>query len=298
MIPVWLLPVLLRELLGSVIGAILIKKVTDQRHRTTRFLWQYTFCNIIIWPICAFWGQVAFDKIAMIIIVIGLFNSFAAYAHWYAQHISMSRASLYLIWDDVLAMILGYYILSEGEFLNNALSAGITLSLASAVFFVMYGSKTTESAAKTPASKNAEVKFLLCVLVFSVTWGIAVFSMKYFGIQNVHPLKYLWAWYSGSLLGALTLFLTDKEPKGKMALKDLQQIFCLSACIVSSLGFAYWAYFVAPLIVMQPIFLVSEMIVPTLIGLYLFKEIKGLDANEKTLLFLGALGGFLIALNS
>ena len=41
-----------------------------------------------------------------------------------------------------------------------------------------------------------------------------------------------------------------------------------------------------------------EMIAPTLIGLYYFKEIKELDANEKTILVIGMLSGMLIAFNS
>ncbi|OGF76937.1 hypothetical protein A3C77_04905 [Candidatus Giovannonibacteria bacterium RIFCSPHIGHO2_02_FULL_45_13] len=337
MIPIWLLPVFLRLIIGHVLQAALIKKITGQHSRTSRFLLTYLFCSAIGVISALIFGQLALDRVVMIVMIIGFFNAIAAYAHWVASDISMSRASLYLVFDDVLAMALGYYILSEAKFLNNGLSAGASVSLVTALFFMMYRNKKAELEAKLEAVKigvelpdqalgAAKEKLLLkCVIYFSVTWGIAMFSMKYFGAQDVPPLKYIWAWYSGSLIGAIVVFVYSKTPikdlRSFFAIekifyykkideqedevlslspqaKSILQIFLLSVSMVSSLWASYWAYQAAHLIIIQPTFLVMEMIAPTLIGLYYFKEIKELDANEKTILVIGMLSGMLIAFNS
>ena len=60
---------------------------------------------------------------------------------------------------------------------------------------------------------------------------------------------------------------------------------------------AYWAKMLAPITVVQPIFQVSEMIFPTLIGLWIFKEAKELNAWSRMAIVLGLAGGVTIALS-
>jgi glucose uptake protein GlcU len=67
--------------------------------------------------------------------------------------------------------------------------------------------------------------------------------------------------------------------------------FCLS------LGGTFWALSLLPQIKAQPIFLVTELICPTLIGLFLFKERKGLTWREWGYFAIGIAGGMLVALH-
>jgi hypothetical protein len=60
---------------------------------------------------------------------------------------------------------------------------------------------------------------------------------------------------------------------------------------------AYGAYRLAPQTVVQPLFLVSEMIAPALIGLYVFGERQALDRQERLYFGLGLAGGLLVALS-
>ena len=92
MIPVWLLPVFLRLIIGHVLQAALIKKITGQHSRTSRFLLTYLFCSAIGVISALIFGQLALDRVVMIVMIIGFFNAIAAYAHWVASDISMSRA--------------------------------------------------------------------------------------------------------------------------------------------------------------------------------------------------------------
>jgi hypothetical protein len=44
---------------------------------------------------------------------------------------------------------------------------------------------------------------------------------------------------------------------------------------------AFWAYRMAPQAVVQPMFIVGEMVGPALIGLYVFAEREALDRIEQ-----------------
>ena len=56
----------------------------------------------------------------------------------------------------------------------------------------------------------------------------------------------------------------------------------------------YWVAKLAPITVFQPIFLVSEMVFPSLVGFLIFREIKDLTTVEKIVFPLGLTGGLII----
>jgi hypothetical protein len=49
--------------------------------------------------------------------------------------------------------------------------------------------------------------------------------------------------------------------------------------------------------VVQPLFLVGEMVAPALIGLYVFAEREALDRHEQLYFVAGLAGGLLVALS-
>jgi len=59
----------------------------------------------------------------------------------------------------------------------------------------------------------------------------------------------------------------------------------------------YWAAKLAPITVYQPIFMVSEAVLPTLIGFIIFKEAKSLSVKEKFAFLLGLAGITAIAIS-
>lgn len=196
-------------------------------------------------------------------------------------------------------MILGYWILKEGQFLNTGIAIGIALSFTALILFVHHGylKKGEDKNKKTPLA------FILYVLTYSVIWGFAVFSFRYFGINGVERLTFLSSWYGGSLLTALVIFLTytDKDETQKiktpLTLKDVGWVGILSVVIFLSLFLAYWSYQLAPIIVLQTIYLVAEMVLPSIIGLVVFHERKKMDAQEWIYFGIGITGGVLVALN-
>lgn len=290
----WYVPVFLSLVIGDGLQQIFIKKVAGQHSKTTRFIIMYAISALLAAILGLATGNVRLDFAALVIIGIGFFNALATYAHWVAVDISLSKASIYLILDNLLAMALSYIILSEGRFLTLWLSIGIALSLISAIFFPIW---KKINGGKTKSGVQKEIKLLICVFIFSIVWGGAIFSMRYFGVQGFAPLRFVWSWYLGSFIGSAVIFLLNRGPKNWIGLKDIGQITILSVCMLASLGTYYWAVMLSPQVAVQPIFMTMEMILPTILGLYMFKEIKELDGVEKSILVVGGIGAIIISMN-
>lgn len=188
------------------------------------------------------------------------------------------------------------------------------MSIATALFFVIYRGKKAEmqatieqlkgtrelSVLSVASKQNKEWKLILYILIFSITWGVALFSIRYFSVNHLPVSKFVWCWYLGATLGSLTIFLTTlKKQEYKIPKRDLIEVFGLSCTMIGSLAPNYWSMSFAdkPQIALQPIYLVSGIILPTLLGLYYFKEIKNFDGYDRFLLCLAALAGTTIALN-
>jgi fructose-specific phosphotransferase system IIC component len=110
-------------------------------------------------------------------------------------------------------------------------------------------------------------------------------------------------WYGGVIVAALVLILiAPEEAKDPTMLTtvpwgDRLRIGGLSLVVLTAMSAAYTAYRLAPQTVVQPLFLVGEMIAPALIGLYVFAERQALDRYEHVLFAVGLAGGLLVALS-
>ena len=123
--------------------------------------------------------------------------------------------------------------------------------------------------------------------------------MRYFGVKNLPAATFLPCWYAGAMFAGLLIFC--KEGNGEGIKPSFRQDYLImplfSVFVLAALALQYWAFELAPLIVVQPIFLVSEMILPALIGLYIFGEHKEFNAQEKFFFAMGIAGGILIGVN-
>ena len=242
--------------------------------------------------------QAGLSKETLLIALLGFFNGFAAYCQWRAIHISLSKNSLFTFWDDIIGMTLSYSILGESGFINLRSGLGIGLSLAVVILFAIHG----YNKAKKNGEEKVNLSFYGYVALYSIIWGVATFVMRYSGVHGKTGGRFIWSWYGGTLLAALVLLIFYKDQSGgqqkasALTMRDLGVTFVLSACVTASLVFTYASYQQAPQVIVQPIFLVGEMTVPSMLGLYLFKEIKELDWWEKFLFFVGIIGGILVAM--
>lgn len=289
----WQIPVILRVIFSYIIAPNLIKRITSAPSRTRSLVWQYFFAAVFALLIALISGTNFVGWQILTVAIIGAFNAFACYCHWRAVDISLSKTSLFTQADDLTCLLLGYLILSEGKLLNLSLGAGVVFCVGSGLLFVWEKSRVTKN------DKPFKRDIWLWVMLYSIIWGVAMFSMRYFSLKEMSLPAYVASWYGGSFCGACVVFALGggKEAGKSLKKKQIGLILILAANILISLMLAYWAKMLAPLTVVQPIFQISEMILPTLIGLWIFKEAKVLSFVGYMAIIAGLIGGTTIILS-
>jgi drug/metabolite transporter (DMT)-like permease len=174
---------------------------------------------------------------------------------------------------------LGEYVLLK----QPALSGGIAISIL-ALFLLIRREKQGDKTNK---------RVYPYVISFCLIWGSLTFLMKMLSNNSLPVMSFLAYWYLGSFLGALTQTKLGILPSGTNP--NLWPLLLLSVCVLVSLGLTYWSYSVVPMIVAQPLFLLGEALIPTLIGLAIFREkVKG----HWLLMLMALIGGILIILGA
>lgn len=299
----WLIPVFLKVLFGNVATPIVLKKVTSQGSRSRRFRSQYIFAAILVWMAVLLSGSsIAWPSFGLVLLI-GFLQSFGSYCYWHAIKISMSKTAVTTQFDDLLGMIMGYGLLGEIYYLRNApLAAGIALSLVGVFVYVwLRGTikKGEENSGQTSQASDSDRALAMWVAGYSVLWGLAYFSLRFFALREVSHWTFLSAWYTGALVGSqVILWIAGEKERGeRLSVGAHLASGLLAVFIVLSLTFQYWASKLTPITVHQPIYQVTEMIFPALIGLFYFKEIKMLTRAGKIAFVLGIAGMVLIALS-
>ncbi|OGY92476.1 MAG: hypothetical protein A3B31_01170 [Candidatus Komeilibacteria bacterium RIFCSPLOWO2_01_FULL_53_11] len=300
----WMIPVFLKVLFGNIATPIVLKKVTSQGSRSRRFRSQYIFAAVLVWAAVLLSGNTVASPSFGLVLLIGFLQSFGTYCYWHAIKISMSKTAVTTQFDDLLGMIMGYGFLGEMYYLRNApLAAGIAVSLAGVFVYVWFrGIVNKEGDEKSDPSRQAsdsDRALAMWVAGYSVLWGLAYFSLRFFALRDVSHWTFLSAWYTGALVGSQVILWTagEKERGERLTLRGHLASGLLAVFIVCSLASQYWASKLTPITVHQPIYQVTEMVFPALIGLFYFKEIKALTKSGKAAIVLGIVGMALIALS-
>lgn len=294
----WYIPVLLHTFTSKVLHPVFVKRAANARAgRATRLVWQYLIAALVaVGTAVAIRGtDIISGGGTVVMLVIGAFNAFACYCQWRAVAISQSETSMFTQADDLIAMALGYVILGEHRLLSPLLGTGILLVLVAAIAISYIKRLTNDNS----VSKNEGV--LKWVALYSMIWGVAIFSKRYFALAEMPLVNYLAAWYVGSVFGALLTWA--KSGKEEREQQPTKEILTLSAPVALSAWFSnvlsYWCLQILPITIYQPIDQVSEMIFPTLIGLYWFKEKDKQFKDNRYKLAMGAglLGGIIVVLS-
>lgn len=302
----WYVPVVLRILVANGLAAWMLKRTVGLHSRTTRLFLQFLFCAVLAILLALSTQSFVLNGITLLVVGIGVLNSIAAYCQWRAMDISLSKTSLFTFWDDFIAMGMSFIILGEGRYLNIMTTIGVLLSSVAVVLFTLYNYKKRQGGAhvqQAGAATSFTGSFYVYVLSYSVIWGVAMFMHRYAGLEQIQTPTFLSAWYVGSVVGASGIMILSRyvtpaaPPVQKLSPREFRWLFLLSIVIMMSLGLGYMAYQAAPQNIVQPFFMVGEMVVPSLIGLYLFHERKEIDTKEKILFALALVGGLIVALS-
>lgn len=287
---IWWVPVTLYVLAAFVGIRVWQKTIVGLPSRTRRLALQFFFCLLFASAFWAIKGS-GFRGGMTIVFGLGMLNGLANLFHWKAVDTSLSKSSLLMFSDDVVAMGLSYLILNEGQMITGQTGIGILVCLIVVILFGLHSFQ-----------KGDQAKALFANIVgFSVLWGVALFGARYFAFNQLAVEQFIVSWYAGTFFMAilLNLFYKDKSASQQRSVRltflDYLNLFGFAGGIFLCLGILYWAYRLAPLIAVQPILLLGEAILPTLAGLILFKEARGFDKREWVLGFVGLIGLGLIA---
>jgi hypothetical protein len=246
-------------------------------------------------PLAVVWHQHQLD---WRIVAVGFSNGLAAYCYYKAIALSLTRTALFAFWDDLLAMGLSYALLHEGQFLNTRLLLGIGLSVGAVIGFTMHSAHAQPTS--EPAAARPPRRLYLYAGTYSLLVGGGVFFMRYLGVQGTGLGTFLVNWYGGVVAAALLLVLTSPQARAALTTVSrghLVRLGGLSLVTLVAISAAFLAYRLAPQTVVQPLFLVGEMVAPALLGLYVFAEREALDRYEQGLFAAGLAGGLLVALS-
>jgi hypothetical protein len=296
----WQIPVLLRLVTAYVIGQPLIKVLTGDKKspasQTRKFLMQFIMCSAFALLLASVrgWSRIG-EPTTLMLLGLGIANTLGAYCQWKSIAHSLSKYALFTMFDDVIAMALSFAILKEGQLLNGTGVIGVSVSLLAFLLFALdsYPRGKGEEAA-TPFS------FFGYVAGYSVVWGGAFFLMRYFALGEVPIEQFAVGWYGGTTLGAVLMCVGGIELnptcRAPLRFKDKGLVSITAIFVFVSLMLGYWSYQLAPQTMIQPIYLLGEMIIPALVGLWYFKEGKGLLLREWAYFGIGLAGGTLIFL--
>jgi hypothetical protein len=294
----WYVPVMFRIVVTYVALPILVKPLAEHPARAPILALQFLGAVGLALPAALILRQ---GTLHVPIAVVGFFTGLAAYAYWRAIDLSLSRTALFAFWDDLNAMGLSYGLLHEGQFLNAWMLTGIGMSVLAVILFTVHSYVTGPASAKDQAPVP-RVHFLY-VGLYSVILGLGAFFMRYIGLQDVGLARFLLNWYGGAGVAAGLLVLTFrvrmKTPAVPVALSRQAwlRLGGGSLLILVAVGSAYGAYRLAPQTIVQPLFLVGEMVGPALIGLYVFGEREALARRDHLYFAIGLAGGLLVALS-
>lgn len=276
----WQMVILLNILIYT-IAVALIKLAANKLPRTQGLCWQYLFCAIYVWGYRLLINQnITFSSADLIVLAIGFFNCFGAYLQWRAIKIHLSKTTLYDPLSEVITISLATIFLSEFKAWNFSLVLGMALSFSS--FYLFYLKRVSEFK-----------EWTVCTIGMFVITGIVTFLMKVFAsVVKMPNNEFLSFWYSGALLATFPLLCLEKQKLFSYPGKIIFITPLLALTIIGNLLTLYWVFELTEVSRTMPIRLVGELIVPVSVGLFLFKERKGLSRVE-ILAFLIAIAGAL-----
>lgn len=291
---IWQTPMILDVVLHDAIAPVLMKKRVSAASRTLNILIMFTLtATLAVTTGFLVMGARLWHPKMPLIFALGICNAAAVYCRWEAVNISLSKTSLFTWGDDLIALGLGYTVLGEGKLLNPLLGLGLGLALSS----VVTNSTLSARTAKRESVRGNKFGLFGWIAGYSIVWGVANFSIRYLAADGMPPWSYLTAWYLGSVAGASTLLFLNRK-KEPLALPTKEQILSttpLALVVWGSLLTNYWLRTLAPLTVTQPIYQVSEMVLPTAIGLWFFKEARTLRRIDWLVFLMGMVGAGLVA---
>lgn len=280
----WQIPVLVRVFAAHVGFPYVVKKLSGLPGRSRRIALQFAFCLAFTLLYFAISGDpLVMDWRFGVIFAFGIVNAAAVYSQWRAIEISLVKNSLFTQADDLIAIALGMAFLGEASELS-------ALAVWTAILLCVFG--TVAYTISTRKKAEADKKIFLFIAIYSVVWGVAVFSQRALSIEGMTLTSYCLAWYGGTFVGSFGLIATFGQSEEPMpwTWATLWRVGLLAAFVWVAFTFGFLAYAEAPVSISQPVFQVTELVLPLLIGVLVFKEVPMPRLRDRFLLLTAVSG--------
>src|SRR3989344_4543436 len=303
----WLLPVALRVSISNGIGPYIQKHMTGKPTRLKIFTIQFVAAFIIATVLALALGQYDVSTMTLAVSAMAFVNCFGAYCQWRAIDISLSRNALFTIWDDIIPMILALIFIGETKILGVPVVVGLALSFL-AIALLSYSERVKRELERAKSlgegkRRPSMSRLALFILGYSVPFGFTNFFMRYWALSSMPAVTFVSSWYRGSIVAALLMlvvgtainrkneYLAGPVGKGNAAVGGTMGLLG-----VGNMLLAFWATSLAPILATQPIGLLSEIVIPSIIGLKLFREHKTMIRLDWIAFGIALLAGVLIAI--
>lgn len=298
----WHVPVALAVIFGYIVHPYVNKKIAnDEKYKISKLALSPLFAFLgslilfVLGKLTGFVnGSMTITADVLFLLLISLLNPVANYFHWQALKTHQSLTAVFTWLDDLICIILGYIVLSEGKFLNSNIAIGMAMVFLAVIIFSSFKGSLRNISGQRLTS------LIVSITKYSVIWGAVMFLMRFFALRGMQWFQFVPTWYLGSFIGASAMFLlSDKKTRGSAAELKPYLPVCfgvgMSTLVSMLLTFSVRSWPNLPILATQPIFQASEMILPTMVGLYIYNEKKNFNWLGLAAMAIGLAGGLIIA---
>lgn len=270
----------------NIVVTALIKIFSDRTaQRAAGVAYQYFWCAALSLAYGFVWNDSRLVTFKFSVFIAGFAGAFANYFFWKANHLNVTKTSLFLPLSDILTVVLALIFLGEGRELHFLQAAGIVLCFLS--MFLFHYQKNSE---------KAGLEWLWVITGLVVIQGIVSFFLKIFSEEVSHE-AFLANWYVGGFLGAVFLSTLLRESLFSIRFSKVLFLFPLGLSIVVSLLALYRSLELGGLVtIVFPVKDMGSALLSIFLGLVVFQEFRKFKKQEYLAFALGILGVFFIFL--
>ncbi len=207
----------------------------------------------------------------------GAANALGAYCQWQAYKLSLSKSAFADPLVLAVSITLAVIFLGEGSVWNPRFALGIALCFGALYCFIARPILPRKDASEKTNSK----KWIAFAAGFILVGGLANFLVKAFAIKNIALAYFLPGWYWSSFIPTAMMALITRKNPLRLSGRNIKLAGLLSFFVLADMALSFSIQSKAPLSVFSPVSaaLISGSLV--LIGLFRFKENKGIKDAKK-----------------
>lgn len=254
----------------AVFAQYFIKKLTALESINRALGTMFFLCAIFATTIGWLFGPTL--RANIFLVGLGFLNALTAWLWWRAIKVSLSQTMLFLPLTGFTAVLLSAVFLGECRLLDPRHLSGLL------VIFGVLGLLSSIYCFRGANLGGGQIKkiWLWCILGQSILGGAIFFLIKYFALQEISKMNFIFSWYLGALLGSIMLLAFDRSRKiaQKRSIKIWIFYILMSLGTLLSVLANYWSLELAPATLVLPVQQFLNVLGSALVGLFIFHERK------------------------